>query len=225
MAKLLVRELPADERPRERLEKFGPAALSDAELLALILRTGTRRENVLDVARMLLKKFDLISISQAEVKSLSSIAGIKRAKAAQLVACFELGRRAAAFTKEKIRITNSEAAAKLLIPKMAFLKKEHFKVLILNSKNFLLKEETACIGSLNVFLARPADVFKSPLVEGAAAVILAHNHPSGDVIPSKEDVAVTKKLAKAGQLLGIEVLDHIIIGGKEYTSLKEEGVF
>lgn len=219
-----IKDLPKDERPRERLVRFGLSALSDAELLALILRTGTKKENVLDLCKHLLR-YNLKELSQLSLNELTKIEGIKTTKASQILACFELGRRVASYNEEqKPSINNIEDAVKILIPHLSSLKKEHVKCLCLDSKNKLLKIETVSVGGLSASIVRPSEVFRVAITESASAIILFHNHPSGDAMPSKEDIELTRRIANAGKLLGIELLDHIIIGGKNYISLKEEGV-
>jgi len=220
-----IKELPKSERPRERLIKQGPAALSDAELLALILRTGSKKENVIELATKLLKKFDLKKLSRANVTILNKVFGVGEAKACQLAACFEFAKRVASLKAErKNKINGPKDVANLLLPEMRFLKKEHFKCVYLDSRNKLLKQETLFIGSLNSNIVSPREIFETSLDESAAAVILAHNHPSGDAMPSSEDIEVTKDIVKAGKLLGIEVLDHLIIGDKNYVSMREKGL-
>ena len=220
--KLRIKDLPTNERPRERLIKFGVKALSDSELLALILRTGNKRENVIDLSRRLLNKYDLKSLSNISFNEFSKIDGIKEAKASQLVALFELSRRLASYNdKPKPKIESSEDVAKLLMAEMSVLKQEHFRGLYLDSRNNLLKNEIISIGSLNASVVHPREIFKIALSESASAVIIVHNHPSGDPEPTKEDIEITKKIINAGRLMGIEVLDHIIIGNNSYVSLAE----
>lgn len=221
--RLKIKDLPAEERPRERLARLGPGVLSNAELLALILRTGHRGENAVALSQQLLRKFDLSELARAELDELQRLIGIKRAKAAQLVACFELGRRVAAVAQQRPIIKSTDDAVKVLGPQ-SHLRQEHLRVLLLNSRHALLKIETISVGSLNTLMTRPAEVFRPALTASAAAIILAHNHPSGDPMPSKEDVELAKKLAKIGRSLGIMVLDHIILGHNSYISLAEEGV-
>lgn len=223
MVKIL--DLPEEERPRERLINHGPEYLTNAELLAVILRTGTRNENAINLANRLLKAYNLKQLSQASIPELKTISGIKEAKACQIVSCFELANRLHAFSDNgKPEIQSSEDVHALVSPKLRSLKKECFKVLYLNTKNHLLKEETISIGSLNANIVHPREVFKTAILESAAAVILVHNHPSGDPAPSTDDIDLTKRMIKAGRLIGIEVLDHIIIGDGTFTSLKEKGL-
>lgn len=220
--KIKIKDLPIEERPRERLINFGPKALSNAELLAIILRTGSRKETAIDLSNKLLKDYNITSLSQISVGELNKIFGIGEAKACQIIACFELGRRLASYTdKPKPMIKTSQDVANLFMPEMRYLKKEHFKGIYLDSKNKVMKEENISVGSLNASIIHPREVLRTAISEAAAAIILVHNHPSGDPSPSKDDIELTKRLIEAGNLMGIEVLDHIIIGDDRYISLKE----
>lgn len=220
-----IQEMPLQERPRERLAKHGAEALSSAELLAIILRAGTRRMSALDLANALLKNHGLKKLSQLSVVELSKLHGIKAAKASQVTACFELAKRLSSFSSEpRPKIKSSQDVYALLSPRIGGLKKECFVCLYLSTKNQLLKEETISIGSLNASVVHPREVFKGAIQESAASIILAHNHPSGDAMPSSEDVELTKKLVESGKLIGINVLDHVIIGDGQFASLKEMGM-
>lgn len=220
-----ILDMPVRERPRERLSRYGSGALSDAELIALILRTGTKNGNAVNMANEILKRYDLKRLSQVSFPELTSIAGIKKAKACQLLAAFELARRLESFVdEEKPVIKSSMDAYSMLGPKLRNLKKEHFLALYLNTKNALLKEDTVSVGSLTANIIHPRELFKTAVLESAASVILAHNHPSGDPSPSRDDIALTKRLAKAGELLGIALLDHVIIGDGKFISMKERGL-
>jgi len=221
-----IRDMPANERPRERLVKQGVSSLSDAELLAVILRTGTYKENAVELSREILKKFNIKNLSHASITKLKKVFGVGEAKACQILASFELGRRLASFRPEKYKkINNPKEAAALIFPKLIGLKKEHLIGIYLDSRKKIIKEETIFIGSLDASIINPREIFEIALNEGAAAIILAHNHPSGDMKPSIEDIKITKELAKAGGLLGIELLDHIIISGKKYFSMRENNIF
>ncbi len=222
--KLTIKEFPKEERPRERLMLHGPKALSNAELLAVILRNGSKKENVLELSRRLLQENNLKSLSRKRINTLRNTLGIGEAKACQICACFELSRRLAAFSEQKgSSITQAKDIARRMIPSMSSLKKEHFKALFLNTRQAIIKEETIFIGTLNSSLIHPREIFSAAIEEGAAAIILLHNHPSGDPLPSEEDEEVTAQLVQAGKIIGIEVLDHIIIGHKKYFSFKEHG--
>lgn len=225
MKKLKVKDLPKSERPRERLLKVGAAALSDSELLAIVLRAGSKKENILDLSRRLVKDYNLKSLSQITVNQLSKTFGIGQAKACQIVACFELGRRLAAYSENpKITIEEPANVVKIMGPKLRSLDKEYFVCLLLDSRKRLIKKETIFIGTLNASVTHPREIFKTAIAASAAGIILVHNHPSGDSAPSKEDIEFTLQLIEAGKLLEIEVLDHVIIGDKNFFSFKEQGV-
>lgn len=213
-------DLPLEDRPRERLVKLGPEHLSTAELVAIILRTGTIGENVSALAGRLLKKFGLKGLSTATLQELMAVQGIKEVKAGQLLACFELARRLEAYNPEpKPRIRSSRDVYALLAPGMRDLKKEKFTALYLNTKNAVIKTETVSLGSLNGSLIHPREVFKTAILETAAGVIIAHNHPSGDPSPSLEDLQVTKRLIEAGNIVGIKLIDHVVIGEGGFESI------
>lgn len=224
--KLKIKDLPLEERPRERLIKYGPKALSNSELLAIILRNGSKKENVLELSKRLLKADNIKSLSRKRINSLKNNLGIGTAKACQIIACFELGRRLAAFKEtSNPMINNVQDIAKIFMVEMSSLRKEHFKGIFLDSRKRIVKDETIFIGSLNASIIHPREIFQVALEEGSAAVILLHNHPSGNPEPSDDDISITKQLVKAGEILGIEVLDHIIIGNKKYFSFREKGYF
>lgn len=234
-----LKELPVDERPRERLARQGPAALSDAELLAIIIRTGdaSSGRTALDLARELLLRSGAISgggcggaadglrfLVSATVEELSRIKGIGPAKAIQLKAAVEIGRRIAAGGPDRRRVLNPSDVRDLLMAKLRHLEQEHFAAVLLDTKSGVISVETVSVGGLDSSSAHPREVFKVAIRKNAAGIILAHNHPSGDPTPSLDDLAVTKRLAEAGRLLGIEVLDHLIIGDNRYISFKESGI-
>ncbi|MFY1113357.1 MAG: RadC family protein [Methanosarcinaceae archaeon] len=224
VAKVRIHDLPEEERPRERLVRNGPESLSNAELLAIILRTGSRAENVVSMSSRILSEYSIKQLSLANIKRLMQIHGIGEAKASQISAVFELARRLETFVEEpKRKVRSPKDVYTLMYPKMREQKKERFITLYLDTKNQILKEETVSIGSLNASIVHPREVFKSALMESSASVIMIHNHPSGDPSPSREDIMVTEKLVEGGKLLGIDVLDHIIIGDGRYVSLKDEG--
>ena len=214
------------ERPRERLMKYGPRKLSNAELLAIVLRQGSKRENVLELAHKLLQKNNIKELSRTKAENLKKILGSGEANACQIMACFELGRRLASFKQEKkVRINSAKDVAKIFLPEMSTLQKELFKGVYIDARKNIIKEETIFVGSLNTSVIHPREIFQPAITYGAAAVILIHNHPSGDPNPSEEDVEITKQLIESGNILEIEVLDHIIIGDKKYFSLREKGYF
>lgn len=223
---LTIKELPAGERPRERLIHVGAAALSTAELLAIILRVGVGGENVLTVAQRLLARFDgLGGLARAGVTELTAEHGIGEAKVAQLKAAFELGKRLLVTSPaERPQVRSPADAAQLLMAEMSLLEQEHLRLVLLDTKNYVLSIPTVYIGSLNTNLIRIGELFRYALKENCAALIVAHNHPSGDPTPSPEDVIVTRKIVESGQLLDVEVLDHLIIGQGRFVSLKERGL-
>lgn len=221
-----IKSLPQDLRPRERLAAGGPEALSNAELLAIILRTGWQQENALDLAqRLLAEPRGLRFLAEASFEELASFKGVGPAKAAQVKAAVELGRRLAQAGRVGRPVIHSPLdVAALLMEEMRYLDREHFRALSLNTKNQVLSLDNISIGSLNSSIVHPREVFKRAITNSAAAVILVHNHPSGDPAPSREDIEVTKRLVQAGKILGIAVLDHIIIGDGRYLSFKEKGL-
>ena len=221
-----IKDLPVDERPRERLEHAGEGALSTSELLAIILRTGVGGESVLDMARRLLARFNgLPGIARASFADLEAERGLGKAKTAQIKAALELGRRILLVSPEDRFVVRSPAdVAQFLIAEMAHLEQEHFRVLYLDTRNRLLGVETIYVGSLNASHIRVSEVFRDAVKRNCAAIIVAHNHPSGDPTPSPEDVEVTRQLAAAGKLLDIEVLDHLIVGQQRFVSLRERGL-
>jgi DNA repair protein RadC len=221
-----VRDLPRQERPRERLQKFGPEALSAQELLALVIGRGISKKSVMSIAQELLVKFGNVkAISQATIEELSQIKGIGLAKAAQIKACFELGRREDLEPELKnFDIKDPEAVVKAVRASIKDKAKEHFKLILLNPRNKIIGISTISIGTLNASLVHPREVFKDAIIHSAASVVLAHNHPSGDPEPSEDDLKITKKLVDSGKMLGIEVLDHIIIAKNDFCSFKERGL-
>ncbi|AYK14068.1 MAG: RadC family protein [Methanosarcina flavescens] len=224
ISKIRIRDIPEEERPRERLIRNGPESLSNAELLGVILRTGSREENAVSLANQILSKYNIKQLSLTNVSRLTQVHGVGKAKAAQIAAVFELALRLETFVEEpKRKICSPKDVYALMYPKMREQKKEKFITLCLDTKNQVLKEEVVSIGSLNASIVHPREVFKSALMESSASVIMVHNHPSGDPSPSREDIMVTEKIVEGGKLLGIDVLDHIIIGDGRYVSLKDEG--
>jgi DNA repair protein RadC len=223
----MIRDLPAGERPRERLAHAGEGALSTTELLAIILRTGVGGESVLDMARRLLARYGgLPGLARASFAELQAEKGLGSAKTAQLKAALELGRRMllASPAEDRFVVRSPADVAQLLMAEMAHLEQEHFRVLYLDTRNRLLDIETVYVGSLNASHIRVGEVFRDAVKRNCAAIIVAHNHPSGDPTPSPEDVEVTRQLVAAGNLLDIEVLDHLIIGQQRFVSLRERGL-
>ncbi len=223
---LMIRDLPADLRPRERMVYAGPGALSNAELLAIILRVGGRGENVIRMAERLLSEFRGISgLAQASFDELCAAHGVGEAKATQIKAALELGKRMLlASPQERFQIRSPQDVANLFMLEMGLLEQEQLRVILLDTKNVVIRMHTIYAGSLNTAVVRVGEVFREAIRANAASLILAHNHPSGDPTPSPEDVRVTEAIVKAGALLDIRVLDHLVIGRNRYISLKEKGL-
>ncbi|UII57968.1 DNA repair protein RadC [Cytobacillus spongiae] len=221
----MIRDFPVDERPRERFIHSGPESLSNHELIALLLRTGTKDESVLQLANRLLTHFEgLRLLKEATLAEITSIKGIGEAKAIQVLAAVEIGRRISNLSyDDRYVIRSPEDGAKYVMNDMRFLTQEHFVCLYLNTKNQVLHKQTIFVGSLNASIVHPREVFKEAFRRSAASIICLHNHPSGDPSPSKEDIEVTKRLAECGKIIGIDVLDHLIIGENKFVSLKEKG--
>ncbi len=222
--RLRICDMQAEERPSSRLLLKGPASLSNAELLSIILKTGSAAENAINLSQRILSQYDLKQLSAIDVSQLMKIHGIKLAKAAQIAACFELARRLERFeSTSKFKINSPEDVYRHLYPAMRESKKETFVELCLDTKNQVIREDTVSVGSLNANIVHPREVFRTALIESAAHIIVAHNHPSGDPAPSREDVDITKKLVETGKIMGIDVLDHVIIGDGRHFSMKEAG--
>jgi DNA repair protein RadC len=221
-----IQALPADSRPRERLLWLGERALATSELLSIVIGTGSGEQNALRLSRAMLAHFgDLTGLLRASPTELKAFKGIGEAKALKIKASLELGRRLMTTPAQEPRfVRNSADAANLLIPEMAFLEQEQLRLVLLDARQQVLSIPTIYIGSLNTSVVRVGELFRAAIKENASAFIVAHNHPSSDPSPSPEDVFVTRQIVKAGQLMEIEVLDHIIVGGQRYTSLKERGL-
>jgi DNA repair protein RadC len=224
--------MPPSDRPRERLKERGANALGDAELIAILLRTGVKGQSAVQVAQELLRQFkSLDEVARAPLETLAEIKGMGETKAIQLKAAFELARRLSESSRGKQPVINSpEDAAAVMREEMRTLDREEFRVLLLNTKNALIRIAGVSRGSLNASIVEPREVFKDAIAASAASMILVHNHPSGDPTPSSEDIAITKRLVKAGELLNITVLDHVILGHRttgrdhDFVSLKELGL-
>ena len=223
-----IHDLPISERPRERLQKFGVEALSAPEILALILGRGIAGESVMTTAQRLLSKFgNLKGIAGASIEELSQIRGIGLAKSAQIKAAFELANRLEDYPEagKKAPVKTPEDIVTLVQGRLKGKKKEHFLALLLDTRNQLIRVSEISVGSLDTSIVHPREVFKEAISASAASVILVHNHPSGSPEASEDDIKLTKRLAETGEIMGIDVLDHIIIGDKNYLSLKREGLF
>ena len=222
---VMVRDLPEEERPREKLIRWGAAALSDTELLAILLRTGTSSVSVLHLAEEVLAKYQdkgLLAIMNVSPQEVASIHGVGLAKAAAIVAAVELGRRLSAKAAQKQeKIGGPEDVARYAAPLLRFEQKEHFRVMLLDVRNRVLAMPTVSIGSLTASVAHPREIFREAIRYSAANMILIHNHPSGDPTPSREDLQLTRQMMKAGEIMGIPVLDHVIIAGDGFLSIKE----
>jgi DNA repair protein RadC len=220
-----IKEWPENERPRERLLREGAAAMTEAQLIAVILRTGAGGRSALDLAMELLDKFGALrNLEQASLAELSAIRGIGKAKAAQLRAAAELGRRMFREAAPKgPSFTAGRDVHAFVFPKVQGLMKEVFYCLMLDVKNRLIREVRISEGTLSASLVHPREAFRDAIRESAASVIFVHNHPSGDHSPSREDILITEKLAAAGDTVGIRVLDHIIVADSGYTSMLEKG--
>ena len=221
-----MKELPEGVRPRERLLKEGAEVLSDAELLAILLGTGSREATALDLASQLLTAFQsLRRLVDATVEEMSQMKGVGPAKASQVKAALELARRLSRYSDlPRSAIRSPEDAAGLVMEEMRHLDREHFRAILLNTKNQVITVDNVSVGTLNSSTVHPRELFRNAIKRSAAALILLHNHPSGDPAPSREDIDITGRLVQAGKIVGIEVLDHVIIGDNKFTSLKAEGL-
>ncbi|GIP61491.1 UPF0758 protein YsxA [Virgibacillus pantothenticus] len=222
---IMIKDVPKDDRPRERLLKNGPAHVSNAELLAIILGSGTREESVISLANRLLMHFEgLKLLNDATIEELTAIKGIGTAKGVLILAAMELGKRMNGFQpEERYVIRSPEDGAGYVMEELRSLNQEHFVALFLNTKNQIIHRQTIFIGSLNASIVHPREVYREAVKRSAASVIVAHNHPSGDPTPSQEDIHVTRRLVESGKMIGIELIDHLIIGNRNYVSLKEKG--
>ena len=218
-----VRELPSNERPRERLEHFGAGALSLAELLAIILRTGTRGDNALELANKLLSKYGgLPGLVRADFRELCAEYGMGEAKSAQVKAALEIGRRLALVQVDtRYKISTPADAANLVMLEMAYLDSEQMRILVLDAKGQLVEKVSLYQGTANSSVLRAAEIFRPAIIRNCPALILCHNHPSGDPTPSPEDIKATRQLVEAGRILDIELVDHLVIGHQRFVSLKE----
>jgi DNA repair protein RadC len=222
-----IKQIPKQERPREKLIKFGPQALTNSELMAIVLRVGSNKDTAITLSQKILNHEDrgLKNIATPDTELLLGFHGISHAKAAQLIAAVELGKRVSRLDyDDRFKVTSPQDIANYLMEDMRYLKKEYFKIIILDTKNKVLDVCTISIGSLNSSIVHPREVFHEAVKKSAASILLVHNHPSGETQPSREDISITKRLIEAGELMGIKVLDHIIIGDGVYLSFKEENI-
>ncbi|NLI14600.1 MAG: DNA repair protein RadC [Peptococcaceae bacterium] len=220
-----MKDLPEDMRPRERLAKEGADALSEVELLAILLGTGSRQATALDLAALIMAHFkSLRSLLGSTIEELSGIKGVGPAKACQIKAALEFARRISQYSDSPRPVIKSpEDAANLLMEEMRHFDREHFRAVLLNTKNQVIGTDKVSVGTLNSSAVHPRELFRNAIKRSAASVILVHNHPSGDPTPSREDLDITERLREAGKIIGIEVLDHIIIGDNRFISFKAKG--
>lgn len=222
-----INEMAISEKPRERLMNYGAKSLSNVEFLAILINTGRKGFSSIDIANELIKSHHSIrDLKKLSINDLLKVKGIGLYKAIILQAAFELGERLnASSTIDKVKITHPSDVADLMMSSMKDLDQEHFVVLLLNSKNIVIKQSWIFKGTLNSSIIHPREVFNIAIRESSNAIIIVHNHPSGDVTPSREDITTTLRLKECGAILGIDVLDHIIIGDNQFTSLVEAGYF
>jgi len=222
----LIKDVPQEERPRERMLQVGAPSLSNAELLALLLRTGSAGESVLALAQRVLSQVNgLKGLTQVTISELMEIHGIGLAKAVQIMAGVELGQRISRLLpEERYAVRTPEDAAQYVMDELRFENQEHFVCLFLNTKFRIIGKKYIFKGTLNSSVVHPREVFREAVRSSAAAIICVHNHPSGDPTPSQEDLEVTERLVEAGHLMGIEIVDHLIIGDQTYYSLREHGL-
>ncbi|MDO4289182.1 MAG: DNA repair protein RadC [Eubacterium sp.] len=224
-----IRALPEEERPREKMVRCGAQSLTNAELIGIIIQNGSKEATAVELGRRVLNYFDqdltsFFNTSIEELQRNAALKGIGTAKACQLKAALELGRRLN-FGRAKLnKIACPGDVYDLLRGEMAWLPEEHFRVLLMDTKNRIIRTEEISIGTVSASLVHPREVYVKAIRHQASAIIAVHNHPSGETTPSQEDVRITRRLAESGQLLGIPLLDHIIVGSETYTSLKEQGL-
>jgi len=218
-----LKDFPIEDLPREKLLKFGSKNLSNSELLAIVLGSGNKKESVLEISSKILSKYNLRKLSQTTLPNLQNEDGIGFVNASKIISCIELGKRANAFVLDKSsKISCAKEIASIFIPEMGSLESENFKVVFLDSKNRIISSKTIFVGTLNESLIHPREIFKNAILENSANIILMHNHPSGELTPSQEDLKTTKELVRCGEILGINVLDHIIIAENNFFSFLEE---
>ena len=222
---VVIRDLPVGERPRERMAQYGPEAMSTVELLAILLRVGSRGESAIRLAERLLAECGgLVGMAKARIPQLSALPGIGLAKAAEIKAAFELGKRLATSVEgPRAVIRNASDAAALMMEELRHREQECLAAIFLDTRNQVIRARVLTVGTLTGSPAHPREVFKEALAHGCASLILCHNHPSGDPTPSRDDIALTGRLAQAGEIMGIPLLDHLIVGDGRFVSLKEAG--
>jgi DNA repair protein RadC len=219
-----IRDLPTGERPRERLAEYGSKHLSTTELVAILLRTGSSGENVISLSSRLLSRFGgLRGLGRAAFTELCAQKGLSEAKSCQLLAALELGRRFVSLApEERLMVNSPEDVANLVAGEMGNLDQEHLRVIMLNTRNEVVGTDERYVGNVNTSVVRPAEVFRPAVRNNATAIVVVHNHPSGDPSPSEQDIEITRELGASGKMLGVEVLDHLVIGsGNRYVSMQE----
>ena len=214
-----IKDIPKFDRPRERMEKYGPGKLSDAELLAILLRTGTKDLNVLKLAQKILQKFENEKFIDITIDELKTIHGLGPVKSCEILACFELGRRMLKGKKTSILLFPKDVWERM--EDIRGSKKEHFVVFYLDSRNQEIQREIISVGTLNESLVHPREVFEGAIKNNAASIIIAHNHPSGDLEPSQADIEITKKLIHAGKILDIKIVSHVIVTKDKWNEFKD----
>ncbi|MFQ6093457.1 MAG: DNA repair protein RadC [bacterium] len=217
-----LRDMPRVKKPRERLLEKGPEALRDHELLAILLGAGYRGKNVLDVSRRILSEYPPETLTKIPIKELRKVKGIGPAKACTIKAAFELSKRAFSVDQDTLPAVKTPKDVADTVVDVRRKKKEHFVVLYLNARNQLIHKETVSVGTLNANIVHPREIFQPAVVNSAASIILVHNHPSGDTAPSNDDIQLTQRMVRAGEMMGIDVLDHVIVSERGYLSLKEK---
>lgn len=217
-----IKDIPKVDRPREKMEKYGPGKLTNPELLAILLRTGTKGINVVELSKKILSKFPKNKLPSADFKELKNTFGLGKTKACEIMACFELGRRLLKDKPHKLLLTPKDVHREMNGYRNH--KQEHFVVFYLDSRNGEIAKQVVSIGTLNASLIHPREVFEPAIRHNTAQIIVAHNHPSGDPEPSEDDILITKRLDEAGKILGIEIIDHVIVTRQDWASFKEKGL-
>ncbi|TFJ93986.1 RadC family protein [Lentibacillus salicampi] len=222
---IMIKDVPKEDRPRERLLKHGPGHLSNQELLAILMGSGTKNESVMVLSNRILMHFEGLNLlKDATIEELMAIKGIGTAKGVLLLSALELGKRMNQYQPDSRYVIRSpEDGADYVMEDMRDLNQEHFVVLFLNTKNQVIHRQTIFVGSLNASIVHPREIYREAVKRSAASIICAHNHPSGDPAPSQEDIHVTRRLVESGKMIGIELLDHLVIGDRKFISLKEKG--
>lgn len=227
MSNVKVIDMPEEERPVEKLLINGPESLNNAELIAVILRTGTKEENIISLSNRIISELDgLEGLLDAGIEQITKIKGIKNKKASQILAVGELVKRISklAIIKERNKISSPNDIARILMKDMIFLKQEVLKLVMLDTKNNIIGIKDIFIGSVNSSIVHPREIFKEAIKRSSTSIIVCHNHPSGDPTPSKEDINITIRLKECSKIIGIDLLDHLIVGKDKYVSLKEKGI-